>query len=160
MQIIVNCVFRLISVSVAVAFVGMFPAVALAASPTTTTLVTADFENTVHVNSDRIKLQTKDATDVRIQKLEFAPGSSSGWHHHPGVIIVTVASGAVTAWDSECNTTTYGPGLPNGAVFVESGDEPGQVTSENGATNYATQIAPDANPPVFRINDDTPPCAR
>jgi hypothetical protein len=152
------------SVRMGVAFIGLLPAVAFAepsSGVTTTTFVpTADFVDTVHINNDRIKFQTKEATDVRIQKLEFAFGSSSGWHHHPGVIIVTVAVGQVTVWDSECHTTTYGPGLPDGAVFVEGGDEPGRVTS-NGATNYATQIAPSDNPlPVrFRIEDDPPPCA-
>ena len=32
-----------------------------------TTLVTANFDQTVHLNSDRVKFQTKDATDVRVK---------------------------------------------------------------------------------------------
>ena len=151
-----------IAVTVGVALIGMLPAVALA-SPgsgvTSTTLVTADFENTVHTNSDRVKFQTKDATDVRVQKLVFAAGGYSGWHHHPGIIIVAVESGAVTLMDSECNSVTYGPGLPDGAVFVEGGDDPVQASSATGATVYVTYVAPDANPPVFRIEDAPPPCA-
>lgn len=146
-----------------VVVMGTLAAVALgslASGVTTTVLVAkADFDRAVHVNSDRVKFQTKDATDGRVSKLEFAPGSASGWHHHPGIVVVTVASGAVTVWDENCNKETYGPGLPNGAVFVEGGDEPGQVTSTNGATNYVTNIAPSADPPVFRIEDDPPPCA-
>jgi hypothetical protein len=106
----------------------------------------------------RVKFQTKDATDFRIQRLDFAPGAFSGWHHHPGIIIVAVASGAVTLWDSDCNSKTYGPGLPNGAVFVEGGDEPVQATSASGATAYVTYVAPSADPPVFRIEDDVVPC--
>jgi hypothetical protein len=54
---------------------------------------------------------------------------------------------------------TYGPGLPNGAVFVEGGDAPVQASSTNGATVYVTYVAPNADPPVFRIEDDPPPCA-
>jgi hypothetical protein len=150
--------------AVGVAVVVTFAAVALgspASGVTTTVLVAkADFDRAVHVNSDRVKFQTKDATDVRVSKLEFAPGSSSGWHHHPGIVVVTVASGSVTVWDENCNTEAYGPGLPNGAVFVEGGDEPGQVTTTSGATNYVTNIAPNADPPVFRVEDDPPPCAR
>ena len=153
-----------IAAIVAVVVIGTLAAVALGSPEsgtiTRTTFVTADFEHAVHVNSDSVKFQTKDPTDVRVQKLVFAPGSASGWHHHPGVLLVTVASGAVTVWDANCNTETYGPGLPNGAVFVEAGDEPGQVTSTDGATNYVTQIAPRADPPVFRIEDDPPPCAQ
>jgi hypothetical protein len=125
----------------------------------TTTFVTADFLNSVHVNSDRVKFQTKDPTTVRVQKLEWAAGAFSGWHHHPGVIIVTVQSGSVTVEDSNCNSVTYGPGLPDGAVFVEGGNDPIQVTSTAGATEYAMQVAPAANPPSFRIEDNPPACA-
>src|SRR5947207_15693373 len=108
--------------ALAVVVAGTATAVALATSGwgvTPTTYVTARFDHTVHMNSDRIKFQTKDPTLVRVQKLEWLPGAYSGWHHHPGVIIVTVQSGSVTVMDSECNTVTYGPGLPEGAVFVE-----------------------------------------
>ena len=126
---------------------------------TTTTFVTADFPNSVQVNSDRVKFQTKDPTTVRVQQLVWAAGAYSGWHHHPGVIIVTVQSGSVTVEDSNCNSVTYGPGLPDGAVFVEGGDNPIQVTSASGATEYAMQIAPTANPPVFRTEDNPPACA-
>jgi hypothetical protein len=125
---------------------------------TSTNFVTADLEHTVHWNSDRVKFQTKDATDVRTQKLVFAAGGYSGWHHHPGIVIVAVESGAVTLMDSDCNSVTYGPGLPDGAVFVEGGNDPVQTSSTNGATVYVTYVAPDANPPVFRIEDDAVSC--
>jgi hypothetical protein len=122
-------------------------------------LVTADFDETVHMNSDRVKFQTKNPTDVRVQRLDFIAGGFSGWHHHPGIIIVAVQSGAVTLMDSDCNSKTYGPGLPNGAVFVEGGDAPVEASSATGATVYVTYVAPDATPPVFRIEDEPPPCA-
>jgi hypothetical protein len=77
-------------------------------------------------------------------------------------VIVTVASGDVTFTNSDCSSTTYGPGLPAGSVFVEGGDDPGQASSAGGATVYATFVAPHVAPPVgpiFRIEDDPPPCA-
>jgi hypothetical protein len=126
---------------------------------TTNLVPAAEFNHTVHMNSDRVKFQTKDPTLVRVQKLEWAAGAYSGWHHHPGIIVVTVRSGSVTVMDSSCHTVTYGPGLPDGAVFVEGGDAPLQVTSANGAVEYAMQVAPRANPPVFRIEDQPPACA-
>lgn len=142
--------------------IGTLAAVALG-SPgfgvTSTNLVTANFDHTARWNSDRVKFQTKDATDVRVQRLDFAAGGFSGWHHHPGIVIVAVASGALTLMDSDCNSVTYGPGLPDGAVFVEGGDAPVQASSTSGATVYVTYVAPDADPPVFRIEDDPPPCA-
>ena len=148
--------------TVGVAVIGTFGAVALG-SPgsgvTLTTLVTANFDNTAKLNSDGVKFQTKDPTDVRIQQLVFSADSYSGWHHHPGMVLVSVESGALTLWESDCSSKTYGPGLPNGAVFAEGSDDPQQVTSAGGATVYATFVAPNADPPVFRIEDDPPPCA-
>ena len=153
-----------IAAIVGIAVMGTLGGVAIAShqgsGTTSTTLVTANFEKTVHMNSDRVKFQTKEPTDVRVQRIDFAAGGFSGWHHHPGMIIVAVQSGAVTLTDSECNSVTYGPGLPDGAVFVEGGDHPVQASSATGATVYVTYVAPDANPPVFRIDDhlDPPPC--
>jgi hypothetical protein len=157
---------RLLAVIVGVAVVGTFAAVALG-SPGSGNVMTvfvskADFNETVHLNSDRIKFQTKGPTDVRIRTITFLPGGHSGWHHDPGFALVTVKSGELTEVDSQCNATTYGPDSPNGAVFVEYGDEPSDVqntSSTTPATIYSTVVAPDADPPVFRIEDDPPPCA-
>lgn len=156
---------RLLIAAVGVAVVGTFAAVALGepGSGFTSTLLVAkaDFNETVHLNSDRIKFQTKGPTDVRIRTIIFDPGGYSGWHHDPGFALVTVKSGEVTELDSQCNATTYGPNSPNGAVFVEYGDDPGEIrnTSSAPATIYSTVVAPDADPPVFRIEDVPPPCA-
>ena len=148
---------------IGVAVIGTVATMALASPPigviAPTNFVTADFQEDVKWNSDRVKFQTKDPTDVRVQRLDFAPGSFSGWHHHPGIVIVAVASGVVTHWDSKCNKKDYGPGHPNGAVFSEGGDRPTQASSAGGATVYVTYVAPNANPPVFRQEDDPPPCA-
>jgi quercetin dioxygenase-like cupin family protein len=146
-----------------VAVVGTLAAAVAFASPgfgvAIDTLVTANFDHTVHLNSDRVKFQTKDPTDVRIQELVFEPGGFSGWHHHPGVVIVAVESGSLTLWESDCSSQTYGPGLPNGAVFAEGGDSPQQVVAgADGATVYAAFIAPSQDPPVTRIEDDPISC--
>jgi Uncharacterized conserved protein, contains double-stranded beta-helix domain len=141
-----------------VAVIGTFAAVALGSPSfnfTSTPLVTANLDNTVQLNSDRIKLQTKDPTVVRVATVVFGPGGSSGWHHHPGFVIVSVKSGSVTVWKSDCSQETYGAG----SAFVESGDDPGQVTSVDGATNYVTYVVPNVSPLVFRIDDNPPACA-
>ena len=148
--------------TIGVAVIGTLAATVALGSPpsgaTITTLVTANFDNAVQVNSDRVKFQTKDATDVRIQKIVFAPGAFSGWHHHPGMVLLAVESGAVTLWQPNCSSERYGPGLPNGAVFAEGGDVPEQVTSTNGATVYATFVAPSNDPPITRVEDAAVTC--
>ena len=109
------------------------------------------------VNHDRIKFQTKDPTDVLNQDMSLSPGAYSGWHHHPGLVIFTVKSGTVTVWDNSCAKKTYGPGHPNGAVFVEHHDDAMQVTSSDGATAHVTLVLPREVPP--RIEDQVPFCA-
>jgi len=120
----------------------------------------AELKAPIHVNSDRIKLQTKEPVDVRVQTVTFDAHGFSGWHHHPGIVIVAVKSGAVTVLDADCNASTYGPGQPSGSVFVESGDEPGEVRNltDEPATVYATLVAPDADPTLFRIDDAPVSC--
>jgi quercetin dioxygenase-like cupin family protein len=120
-------------------------------------LVTGTQNDEIKLNSDRVKLQTKGPADVRVQLITFDAGGASGWHHHPGFVIATVKTGTVT-FTRDCKSTDYGPG----SVFVESGDSPGQASSTNGATVYATFVAPHvdatAGGPVFRIEDDPPSC--
>jgi quercetin dioxygenase-like cupin family protein len=145
--------------TVGVAACGLVAAAALASPPsgfTPTTLVPeAETAHSFHVNSDRVKLQAKGPVDVRVQRVDIAAGGSSGWHHHPGVVIVAVETGTVTYVDSNCDTTSYGAGSPNGSVFIESGDDPHEVRNLTAqpATVYATFVAPDADPGVFRIED-------
>ena len=119
------------------------------------TLVRAHLNEVTQINHDRIKFQTKEPIDVRVQKLTFKPGSRSGWHHHPGVVIVSVASGQVTFTDNNCVGKTYGTGSPNGSVFVEGNDNAGQATSTTGAVVYVTFVLPTGAP--NRI-EDTPIC--
>ena len=150
--------------TVGVAVIGTFAAVALGSmgsGVTLTTLVTANFDDTVHLNSDRVKFQTKDPTDVRIQEFVFAEDGRSGWHHHPGIAIVAVKSGELTLWESDCSSKTYGLGHPNGAVFAEGGDSPQEVTTVDGATFYAMFVAPRVDPPVgpiTRVEDNAVSC--
>jgi quercetin dioxygenase-like cupin family protein len=145
--------------TVGAAACGVVAAAALASPPsgfTPTNLVPeAEIAESFHVNSDRIKLQTKSPADVRVQRVDIGPGGRSGWHHHPGVVIVAVETGTVTYVDSDCQATSYGAGSPNGSVFVESGDEPHEARNltDQPATVYATFVAPDADPGVFRIED-------
>ena len=142
-----------------VVLVGTAAGVAVASPPsglTSTIFVTADLEQAVHLNSDKVKFQTKGPTDVRVQRFDFAAGAYSGWHHHPGMVIVAVQSGAVTLTHADCSSVTYGPGLPAGSVFVERGDDPVQASSATGATVYVTYVAPDGA--GFRVEDDPVTC--
>src|SRR5919202_307943 len=117
-------------------------------------------------NATNLVAEAELPAPVRVQSVTIDPrsssnpgGGNSGWHHHPGMVLVAVQTGTVTVLDSACHATDYGPGSPNGSVFVESGDDPGEVrnTTDHPTTVYATLIAPDADPPVFRVEDE-PAC--
>lgn len=115
----------------------------------------ATLSESVHVNRDGIKFQTKGATEFTMGTLTFAPGANSGWHHHPGIIWVLVEQGQVTISDENCQTTTYS----QGQVFLEGGTEP-MLASNQGSTDaivYNTQVVPQGQP--FKIPDDPPACA-
>jgi len=116
----------------------------------------ATLSDSVQVNNDRIKLQTKDPTDVQVQTITYAPHGFSGWHFHPGLVIVVVQSGHITAHYSDCQTRTYGPH----ETFVESGTAPFMASNESGTENavvYATFVAPKGS--AFRIETNPPACA-
>lgn len=116
----------------------------------------ASLSDSVEINEDRIKFQTKDPTDFQMQTITFSPGGSSGWHHHPGVIWVIVESGAVTIYDENCQAVKT---VSAGHAFVESGPEP-MLVRNDGSTNavvYNAQVAPAGGP--FRAEDSPPPCA-
>ena len=116
----------------------------------------ATLSDSVKVNDDRVKLQTKDPTDVQVQTITYGPHGFSGWHFHPGLVIVVVESGHVTAHYADCHTRTYGPH----ETFVESGTAPFMASNESDTENavvYATFIAPAGS--AFRIETAPPPCA-
>jgi hypothetical protein len=55
-----------------------------------------------------------------------------------------------------CHAKAYGPGSPNGSVFVESGREPLEVrnlSSTDTATVVATLVAPNSALDIFRAED-------
>ena len=137
---------------------GMLVTTSALSSPpsgvTATTFATGNLEHEINLNDDRIKLQTKGATGAIIRKLEFAPGGTSGWHHHQGFVLIIVQSGSVVVSDSNCGTITYGPGSSNGSVYVE-GKTIHNVTSVGGAVLYLASIAP---PPIVRLDDPVPSC--
>jgi hypothetical protein len=154
-------------VIVGVAAAGTFAVVALGTPPVNfggPPLVTATLDDSVHLNSDRVKFQTKDPTFVRVAKITIGTATAdgnSGWHHHPGIVIVAVLSGTVRFTNSDCSSTTHAAGT----AFVEGGDDPGLAESVGGqAIVYATFIVPQTPvPPApstnYRIDDPAPACA-
>ncbi|HEX7931283.1 MAG TPA: hypothetical protein VF470_10330 [Sphingomicrobium sp.] len=126
-------------------------------SVTPTNFATAGLDQVEQINNERIKFQTKGATDIRMQQLSFGTNSTTGWHHHPGMVVVVVQSGMIELWDTDCSKKAYGPGSPNGQVFIEALPHAHQATSATGAQVYVTYVVPDGA--GFRVEEDAPFCA-
>lgn len=63
-------------------------------------------------------VNVKDPSDVFTARITFEPGGSVGWHTHPGPVIVTVASGALTIINaSDCVPRIYSAGR----AFIDPG---------------------------------------
>jgi quercetin dioxygenase-like cupin family protein len=131
---------------------------ALASPPTGQhpgTPVIGTLADITQVNTDRIKLQTKGATDIAMFTVTYDPSGFSGWHTHPGFLFVTVQSGSVTRTVG-CSSRTYGPG----ETFVESDEQAVGAVANASATDPAvlsvTQIVPHGSP--RRVEADAPTC--
>jgi quercetin dioxygenase-like cupin family protein len=110
----------------------------------------------ITINTDRIKFQTKDPTDVATYSVTYAPGGFSGWHTHPGVLLVTVQSGSVIRTVG-CASWTYDAG----ETFVESDEQAVGSVRNASASDQAlllvTQIVPSGS--VRRVDaPDAPVC--
>lgn len=122
---------------------------------TSTTLVDrAAMADSVQINNDRIKFQTKDPVDVRVQTLRMAPGATTGWHSHPGLVIVATAQGTWTHYEADCSSRTFSAG----ESFIETGGETMIVRNETSSevVLVVTYIAPQGA--VFRVDEDNPGC--
>jgi hypothetical protein len=53
-----------------------------------------------------LKLEAKNPLDVVVRTHDYAIGSSTGWHTHPGPVLITVIQGEVTFYDYDDPTCT------------------------------------------------------
>jgi quercetin dioxygenase-like cupin family protein len=96
--------------------------------------------------------------DIVVTENSFAPTGYSGWHSHPGKVVVAVQRGAITIYrasDPTCTGTTY----QAGSVFVESPTDAYDAVNES-ATTAAVVNATFFGVPVggsVRIDQPKPP---
>ena len=121
-----------------------------------TLIARGTLSESVHFNSGAVKFQTKGSVEFVTNTVTIGANGSSGWHAHPGVTLVTVASGTVVHYDAHCTRTVY----PAGTAFVESGDHPLLVRNESATTpavNIVTFLVP-AGTTALRIDKPNPGC--
>jgi quercetin dioxygenase-like cupin family protein len=126
----------------------------------TTTILAKSLFDEMHINAHtdrwKAKLKTRGQSDVYVVDNKFPPGSTTGWHTHPGPSLILVVAGTVTNYqgdDPRCAPQVY----TAGAGFIDPGSgEVHMLQNETGAPaeTIAVQLLPkDA---VRRIPADPP----
>jgi quercetin dioxygenase-like cupin family protein len=96
------------------------------------------------------------AQQTVVQQIVIGPGGHTGWHSHPGPVVVVVTGGTLTFYSSEdpgCNPRTYGAG----DAFIES--RPGLGRNESTTENlelWATYFDVPPPPPAGNLRIDEP----
>ena len=65
-------------------------------------------------------IQVRGAQETVIQQIVIAPGGHTGWHSHPGPVVVLIKSGQMSFYDSDdptCAVITYSAGQS----FIDKG---------------------------------------
>jgi hypothetical protein len=69
---------------------------------------------------DNFRARSESPIDLVVQKHDFAPGGSTGWHQHPGPIFITVTQGQITFYERD--DPTCSPHVVSaGQGYVDSG---------------------------------------
>jgi quercetin dioxygenase-like cupin family protein len=58
------------------------------------------------------QIETEGAANFIVQEVKFSPGGTTGWHTHPGVLLLSLAadSGPVDWYDAKCEKHIYNAG--------------------------------------------------
>jgi quercetin dioxygenase-like cupin family protein len=97
-----------------------------------------------------VQFSTERSTDVFVQQVDIAPGGSSGWHEHPGLVVVAVATGAVIVHIG-CQA---GHRYSAGQSFVERPLTPMLVENASStapAQNFAAVVVPEGRAPRIEL---------
>jgi quercetin dioxygenase-like cupin family protein len=103
-----------------------------------------------------VHVKTKGSADLVSQQIIIAGGGHTGWHSHPGPVLVTVKRGAlrlIYANDRRCTGTVY----QEGDSFIDRGDAVVHIARNESLMNevelWATYFVPGVPGADFRLNE-------
>jgi quercetin dioxygenase-like cupin family protein len=102
------------------------------------------------IRVDGIRVGSKGPVDFVAAHLTFAPGGTTGWHVHPGPVLVIVKTGTVTKYSADCTVNRY----TAGQAFVERGPSDVNMVRNETTTNaetLVTFIIPVGVPPIHSV---------
>jgi len=115
-----------------------------------------DLKFKVQGQSEQVTL-VSNAQDTVMQQVVIAPGGYTGWHTHPGPVLVLVKAGALTLYSGEDPTCT-GRTYTAGQAFVDRGQGHVHIGRNEGSENLEIWSAYFDVPPgqPFRIDAPSP----
>lgn len=144
-------VFAVLAVAIGVVFLSSNAAMANpSVGFTAKVLAKATLAKPAEIEALGVQFSTEGATDVYVQQVDIAPGGNSGWHEHPGLVLVAVASGAVIATTGCQSGRVYSAGQS----FVEPPLTPILVVNASSTTpaqNFATLVVPAGRAPRIEL---------
>ncbi len=150
-----------IALATAIVLLAGVAAVALASPPSgvTPTVLARGTYDAFKVRSyphgpGDFKAESKAPTDIVVRQHVYAPGSSTGWHTHPGPVFITVVEGEVTFYERDDPTCTPLV-VKAGQGYVDTGEgHIGRNESDQPARDVTVIIAPVGG--TFRSELDAP----
>ena len=100
--------------------------------------VKSGFEDVIHV---------PDARENVVQQIIIAPGGHTGWHSHPGPVVVLIKSGAMSLYSAD-DPTCAGRIYTAGQAFIDSGQ---------GHVHIARNESSTQNLELWAVYFDAPP---
>jgi quercetin dioxygenase-like cupin family protein len=92
-------------------------------------------------------IHVRNAQETVVQQIVIGPGGHTGWHSHPGPVVVLVKAGALTLYSSEDPTCT-GRTYSAGQAFIDSGQ---------GHVHIARNLSQSENIELWVTYFDVPP---
>lgn len=88
---------------------------------------------------------------LRVVQNDFPSGYDSGWHTHPGLVVVQVTEGKLKMYQANCKPVV----VQAGETFVEVPAQPLRAVADAAAKWTTTLIVPVGVPPATAV---TSPC--
>jgi quercetin dioxygenase-like cupin family protein len=113
-----------------------------------------DANSEEHEDEWTAKLYTSGPTTFQVVDVTLLPQGHTGWHSHPGILLVSVISGSIDWYDSQCLKHTYNPG----DAFTEGTETHDVVNSSLVNAHFmVTYVIAKGQP--RRIDQPAPACA-
>ena len=104
-------------------------------------------------NDWAVSLEDKGQSEFYFQDLVIKPGGRTGWHSHPGLLLITLKDGSVDFYDKDCSKHTY----TAGQSFTEGAEAHNVVNSGSGNARLLVAYIVRSGEPR-RIENPQPRC--